>query len=82
MAFKVGRCLLRQRLHDINMTQQELANRLSMPRAQVNDYVMKRQTMSLQTAKSVAQVLGCHIDDLYEWVEVKPSERKRSRRKE
>lgn len=79
MAYKPGRCLLLLRLAERGLTQQELASRLYMPRAQINDYAMNRKIMSLKNAKSIAAVLECRIDDLYEWIPVPPS--KRSRRK-
>ncbi|GAA0434682.1 hypothetical protein GCM10008934_25180 [Virgibacillus salarius] len=70
MAYKVGRCLLRDHLEKSKMTQQELANRLNVTFQQVNKYVLDRQKMSLQVAKNIASILNCHIDDLYEWIEV------------
>ncbi|UYZ12180.1 helix-turn-helix transcriptional regulator [Brevibacillus sp. WF146] len=80
MSFKVGRCLLARRLREAGMTQQELCEKLNMPPSQVSDWVNDVKKMSLGNAKSVAHALGIHIDDLYEWIPVKPSERKRRRR--
>lgn len=70
MAYKVGRCLLRQRLKDAGIAQYQLANRLNVTEQQINKYVNDRQNMSLQVAKNIAVILNCHIDDLYEWIEV------------
>ncbi|MDO6451889.1 helix-turn-helix transcriptional regulator [Oceanobacillus profundus] len=70
MAYKVGRCLLRKKLKDVGMTQLQLANRLGVSEQQINKYVNNRQKMSLQVAKNIAVILNCHIDDLYEWIEV------------
>lgn len=52
------------------MTQFQLANRLGVSEQQINKYVNDRQKMSLQVAKNIAVILNCHIDDLYEWLEV------------
>jgi DNA-binding XRE family transcriptional regulator len=80
MAFKVGRCLLQQRLAEARMTQQELAEKIDMKPQQLSDYAANRYTMSLRNARTIAHALGCHIDDLYEWIEIPPKQRKRRRR--
>lgn len=71
MTYKVGRCLLRYRLQDANMTQLELANKMNVTKQQVNKYVNEPPTiMTLQVAKNISIILHCEIDDLYEWIEV------------
>lgn len=50
------------------MEQTELAHRLNVTKQQINKYATGRQRMSLETAKNVAYILNCSIDDLYEWV--------------
>jgi DNA-binding XRE family transcriptional regulator len=77
--YKVGRCLLQQRLDELGMTQQELANKVHMPKQQISDYANNRVTMSLKNAKNIASALRCHIDDLYEWIPIDPHEYKRKR---
>ena len=52
------------------MTQLELAERMGVTVQQINKYYRDRQKMSLQVSKTIATILGCSIDDLYEWVEV------------
>ncbi|QHZ58640.1 helix-turn-helix transcriptional regulator [Brevibacillus sp. NSP2.1] len=81
MSFKVGRCLLADRLREAKMTQQELCEKLDMPPSQVSDWANDVKKMSLGNAKTVAHALRIHIDDLYEWIPVKPTERKRARRR-
>lgn len=81
MAVKVGRCLLSKRLRENDMSQKDFADAMDMLESQVSDYVRNRKRMSLQTAASAAQVIGCHIDDLYEWIPIKKSERKRRSRR-
>lgn len=70
MAYKVGRCLLRELLHRADMEQVDLAYRLNVTPQQINKYVNDIQRMSLGVAKNIATILKCHIDDLYEWNEV------------
>ncbi|RDW21048.1 XRE family transcriptional regulator [Oceanobacillus arenosus] len=70
MALKVGRCLLQNRLKDAHMTQQELANRMGITVQQINKYVRNRQKMSIEVAGNIAFILKCHVEDLYEWIEV------------
>jgi DNA-binding XRE family transcriptional regulator len=67
-AYKVGRCLLQKRLNEIVMTQQQLSEKIHMPKQQISDYATNRKRMSLGTAKTIADALNCTIDDLYEWV--------------
>lgn len=69
MANWVGRCLLRERLKEKDMTQVELADILGVKVQQINKYVKDRQKMSLQVAKQIAEILDCRIEDLYEWDE-------------
>jgi transcriptional regulator with XRE-family HTH domain len=52
------------------MTQLELAERMGITVQQINKYVLNRQIMSLKVAKNIASILGCRIDDLYEWEKV------------
>lgn len=70
MAYKVGRCLLRSRLKDADLTQLELADKLHVKEPQINKYVNDRQGMSLEVAKNIASILNCQIEELYEWIEV------------
>lgn len=71
MTILVGKCLLLDLLKDRKMTQQELANKTKISKQDISDYVNNRKTMSLRTAKIIARSLRCHIDDLYEWIEIK-----------
>lgn len=69
MAYKVGRCLLRYRLNDAMLSQQDIADQLGVTKQQINKYVLNKQKMSLQVAKNIASILGCPIEDIYEWIE-------------
>lgn len=70
LAYRVGRCLLRDLLRDARMTQKELAMRLGVTSQQVSKHVRDIQRMSIQVAYNIASILNCKIEDLYEWIEV------------
>ncbi|PIC80512.1 transcriptional regulator [Sporosarcina sp. P18a] len=74
MAYKVGRCLLREILESKGMNQHDLAIKLSVTKQQVNKYVTNKQGMSLEVAKNIAVILDCQIEDLYQWNEVSNNE--------
>ncbi|PID15563.1 transcriptional regulator [Sporosarcina sp. P34] len=74
MAYKVGRCLLREILESKGMNQNDLAIKLSVTKQQVNKYVTNKQGMSLEVAKNIAVILDCQIEDLYQWNEVSNNE--------
>jgi transcriptional regulator with XRE-family HTH domain len=63
----VGRCQLRKILRRIGMTQTELAERSGKAEAKISDYCNDKSVMSLGTAALIASIVGCHIDDLYEF---------------
>jgi transcriptional regulator with XRE-family HTH domain len=68
MGFKPGRCLISERLNDLRENQQWLSEKTGISKSQISDYANNRRYMSLGTAKTVAEALKCHIDDLYKFV--------------
>jgi transcriptional regulator with XRE-family HTH domain len=60
---------LRDILHTVNMSQTELANRSGISRQMIVKYISGSAPMPLEKAKTIAQVLNCNMEDLYEWVE-------------
>jgi DNA-binding XRE family transcriptional regulator len=62
----VGRCLLADLLDKAGMTQQELADKTGIPKQQINRYVLNKTMMSYPTARIIASVLNCAMEDLYE----------------
>ncbi len=52
------------------MSQQELAMKLGVTKQQIFKYANNERRMSLQTAMNVSSILGCSIEELYEWIEV------------
>jgi transcriptional regulator with XRE-family HTH domain len=67
MAFRAGKCLLRRRLSEAGMTQKQLSERVNLSPQMISHYIFNRKIMSLDNAKSIAAVLNCLIEDLYEW---------------
>jgi transcriptional regulator with XRE-family HTH domain len=67
MQYAVGRCLIPDWLEKFDMTQKELAEVSGSTEAQVSKWSRNIEKMSIQNAKNVAAIFGCHIDDLYEW---------------
>ncbi|MGG2091308.1 helix-turn-helix transcriptional regulator [Bacillus sp. S13(2024)] len=63
----VGRCLLQKILDDHGLSQLELSLKTGISASQLNDYTKNRKTMTLKTAKRIANALNCYIDDLYEF---------------
>jgi plasmid maintenance system antidote protein VapI len=68
--FRVGKCLLSDRLKICNLTQTELAEMTQIPKSQISEYVNNKHVMSLETARRISFVLNCHIEELYHWESV------------
>lgn len=66
--YTVGKCLLADRLRRTGISQQRLAELTGIRKTQISDYVHNRRVMNIRNAKTIATVLNCHIDDLYEFV--------------
>jgi transcriptional regulator with XRE-family HTH domain len=67
MEYKPGRCLLKYRLKQIGKNQQWLAEKINMSKAQISNYANNVTPMGLGTAKTIAVILDCSIEDLYQW---------------
>lgn len=74
MVVKPGRCLLTHRLNEINKTQSWLCEKTGMSRSQVSDYATNRKMMSYGTAMTIAEAIGCNMDNLYEKIRVSRKE--------
>jgi transcriptional regulator with XRE-family HTH domain len=59
--------LLQDRLDEIGMSQVQLAEKIHKTPSYISDVANGRHTLSLKNAKLIADAIGCHIDDLYEW---------------
>ncbi|MEH7246520.1 helix-turn-helix transcriptional regulator [Neobacillus niacini] len=59
--------MLQERLDDIGMTQIQLAAKINKDPKWISDKANNRGMLSIKNAKLIADAVGCHIDDLYEW---------------
>ncbi|WP_020425759.1 helix-turn-helix domain-containing protein [Paenibacillus riograndensis] len=66
MKLSRGRCRLRYLLARAKMTQAELSRRAEYSPKQISNWVNDREMMSYDAAATVAHVLGCQMEDLYE----------------
>jgi DNA-binding XRE family transcriptional regulator len=74
LAYRVGRCLLKELLIKSGINQVILADTLGISVQQINKYANDVQKMHIETAKNISYVLNCQIEDLYEWIEVGDNE--------
>lgn len=68
MGWKPVKCLIPQHLRVLNKNQQWLSEKTGMSKQQISNYVTMDRIMTIQTAKRIAEIFNCCIDDLYEWV--------------
>lgn len=61
-----GRCRLRYLLAKRKMLQVELSIKTGYSQPQISNWVNNRELMSYDAAATVANALGCHMEDLYE----------------
>ncbi|KKC49558.1 hypothetical protein VE23_25000 [Paenibacillus sp. D9] len=73
MALRIGRCLLRELRKAKKLSQVELAKRVRDLGVDLSDTTVsefernERICTNILTLKGISRVLGCHIDDLYEF---------------
>ncbi|WP_211746397.1 helix-turn-helix transcriptional regulator [Paenibacillus sp. Marseille-Q4541] len=65
MSFRLGDCLLLERLNEKGWTQAEFAKRMGVTRQYVSKLVSGDRKMSLEFAINAANILGCRVTDLY-----------------
>lgn len=65
----IGRCLLQDILDKKRLPRHYITDHTGMKKQQISHYINNERVMSLKTAKLIANVIGCHVDDLYEWIE-------------
>ncbi|WP_142385048.1 helix-turn-helix transcriptional regulator [Cytobacillus massiliigabonensis] len=72
LTFKVGRCRIQDLLDARGMTQQDLANKTGYSKQYINDKIRSRgkNGMWVATAKTIAEGIGCTVEELYEWERV------------
>jgi plasmid maintenance system antidote protein VapI len=69
MKYELGRCLLSERLLKSGMTKEKLAQTLLYKPERLSDFMENKRVMPLKTAISIADTLGCDVNDLYELIE-------------
>lgn len=57
-----------EHLARIGMSQAEFARRLKVSKAYITQIINLRKKFSIERGKMAANILGCYIDDLYEWM--------------
>lgn len=68
---EAGRCYIRTLRTLKGMTQKELSIASGVPQSTISSLETNKYVVEdLPTAKAIARVLGCVIDDLYEWIRV------------
>lgn len=72
-ALHYGRSRLPELLKSAKMTQSDLAKRLKVSDSFVSRVISGEKRLSLLKAKEAAIILGCYVDDLYEWVKDPPA---------
>ncbi|WP_445506637.1 helix-turn-helix transcriptional regulator [Niallia sp. 03190] len=65
--YKIAKCKLSDLLKSKDLSQQDLAERLHISKSMISEYANNKHYMSIERAKNVAAILGCSIEDLYEW---------------
>lgn len=75
MALRIGRSRLPELMGD--MPQRELARRIGVSDSYISQIIKGTSKFSLIKAKEAANVLGCCIDDLYEWELVQTRDKRR-----
>lgn len=69
MAYSRGRCLLKPLLKKVGLTQTELAKRTGISREMIVKYIAGTAPIPMDKAKTISHVLGCNMEDMYEWIE-------------
>jgi hypothetical protein len=71
MAYRPAKCQLPYILRKINVEPVDFYTSLGWSKQQYSAYVNNRKYMSIATLKTVAEMLGLPMDDIYSWHYVK-----------
>lgn len=63
--YVIVRCRVPDLLKEKGWTQRDLAIRANKSDSEISDICRLRKVMMIPTAKLIASILGCSIDDLY-----------------
>lgn len=67
MVFKAIRSRLDECLTTTEISQAELSRRTGYSESSISECKRNKHIMNVEVAKNIATVLGCGIEDLYEW---------------
>ncbi|UJF35879.1 helix-turn-helix domain-containing protein [Paenibacillus hexagrammi] len=70
MKMNLGPCRLQDLLDKNNVSLEYLASQLAYKRERIQDFIDNTRVMPLKTAISIADTLGCSVNDLYELIPV------------
>jgi plasmid maintenance system antidote protein VapI len=65
MSYKLGECLLLQRIENKGWSQAEFARKMKVSRQYINKLVAGKSKMSLEFAINASHLLECHVVDFY-----------------
>ncbi|NIK69437.1 helix-turn-helix transcriptional regulator [Paenibacillus sp. BK720] len=66
MKYELGRCLLQECLEERGISREALAGALLYKPERLVDYIENKRLMPLKTAISIADTIGCSVNELYE----------------
>lgn len=69
MALQFGRSRLPELLHRKGMYPVDLASLTGVSESLISQVINGKSKFSVLTAKRVADILGCKVDDLWEWID-------------
>ncbi|WP_458127050.1 XRE family transcriptional regulator [Paenibacillus sp. Z3-2] len=70
MKFKLGRCLLNERLMEYGKSAEWLAKDLLFKPERIFDFIENKRVMPLKIAISIADSIGCDVRTLYELIPI------------
>lgn len=68
MKVDLGRCLLNEMLMKAGMSTTDLSRTLQYKPERLSDYSDNKRMMPLKVAISIANTIGCRVEDLYELI--------------
>lgn len=68
MKVDLGRCLLNEMLMKAGMSTADLSRKLQYKPERLSDYLENKRMMPLKVAISIADTIGCRVEELYELI--------------
>ncbi|MFZ4454270.1 helix-turn-helix domain-containing protein [Salibacterium aidingense] len=66
--YRVGKCRLKELSDQTGMRPVDLAQRTGYSESSISEWARGEHVMRLEVAKNISAILGCDIEDLYEWI--------------